>query len=266
MKMKVGVLRNAIMCLIAVLPGSAFASAATTPEILHDGADAKHMVVKNMHQTRYIEMFLAFKDPATQKLVAACYNPMFTSEGIPATRDTAPQALVEGLDFEKIKKEYGVLNASLNGPKLWLPDWTEIEAGVVREFNGIAAPWVGQLDMGGNTGGVAESKPYKPKKIARKSGIGWNKGTTVLLLDDQEGNTWVMKGFQLGLTPPYTYQEFVAAGMDQFKNLPDGWTFRVKTLEKDLIERPENGIATIMPDEFFNVYDLTGPGMTNYTP
>jgi hypothetical protein len=33
-----------------------------------------------------------------------------------------------------------------------------------------------------------------------------------------------------------------------------------------LIEVPENGVATIMPDEFFNVYDKTGPGMSNYKP
>jgi hypothetical protein len=29
---------------------------------------------------------------------------------------------------------------------------------------------------------------------------------------------------------------------------------------------PETGIATIMPDEFFNVYDKTGPGYSNYKP
>jgi len=91
-------------------------------------------------------------------------------------------------------------------------------------------------------------------------------GTTVLLLDDAEGNTWVMKGFQQGLKPRYTYKEFVAAGAGNFKKLPPGWKFRVKTLDKDLIEKPENGVATIMPDEFFNVYDKSGPGMSNYKP
>jgi hypothetical protein len=33
-----------------------------------------------------------------------------------------------------------------------------------------------------------------------------------------------------------------------------------------LIEKPANGVATIMPDEFFDVYDKTGLGMTNYRP
>ena len=219
-----------------------------------------------MHKTRFIEIFLAHRDAKTGKLVAECYNTMFTSKGIPASKDTAPQARVEGLDFDRMKTEYGVVGASLNGPKLWLPDWTEIDIGVERDFNGIKAAWVAQLNMGDNAGGVAESTPYKPMTIARKSGLGWNKGTTVLLLDDAEGNTWIMKGFQLGLKPTKTYEEFVAAGAGNFKKLPPGWKFRVKTLDKDLIEMPEGGVATIMADEFFNVYDKTGPGMSNYKP
>jgi hypothetical protein len=236
------------------------------PKVLADGAGARSGRFDNMHKTRFIEIFLAHSDAKTGKLVAECYNTMFTSKGIPASKDTAPQARVEGLNFDAMKKEYGVGGASLNGPKIWLPDWTEIDMGVERAFNGMSAAWVAQLNMGGNVGGVAESAPYKPMTIARKSGLGWNKGTTALLLDDAEGNTWIMKGFQVGLKPQHTYEQFVAAGQSQFKKLPPGWKFRVKTLEKDLIEVPQGGVATIMPDEFFNIYDKTGPGMSNYKP
>jgi len=234
--------------------------------ILNDGVNAKSGRVENMHMTRFIEIFLATPDPKTGKLVAPCYNTMFTPQGIPASKNTAPQELVAGLDFDKMKEEFGVKGASLNGPKIWTPDWTDIEMGVEREFNGIKATWVAQLNMGDNTGGVSASTPYKPMTIARKSALGWNKGTVVMLLDDAEGNTYIMKGFQLGLKPQYTYEQFVASGKSNFKKLPAGWKFRIKTLDKDLIETPENGIATIMPDEFFNVYDKTGPGMTNYKP
>ncbi len=38
------------------------------------------------------------------------------------------------------------------------------------------------------------------------------------------------------------------------------------TLEEDLVETPEGGVATIMSDEFFNIYDKAGPGQMNYTP
>jgi len=254
----------------ALLTAGALASSAQTtapaePSVFSDGVGAKYVRVKNMHKVRFIEIFLAGREAKTGNMVAACYNTMFTHEGIPASKNTAPQTLVQGLDFAKLKKAYGVLGASLNGPKLWLPDWSDIDAGVERDFNGIKAAWVAQLNMGTNTS-VGESTPYKPMTIARKSGMGWNKGTTVLLLDDADGNTWIMKGFQVGLKPQYTYEQFVAAGQSQFKKLPAGWKFRIKTLEKDLVETPEGGVATIMPDEFFNVYDKTGPGMSDYKP
>jgi hypothetical protein len=234
--------------------------------VLDDGANAKSARVDNMHGTRYIEMFLAAKDPKTGKLVAACYNSMCDpGTGIPASRDTAPQAAVEGLDFDRMTKDFGVLGASLNGPKLWMPDWAEFEVGATRDFNGIKAPWVAQLNMEGE-GAVSESESYAPFTIFRNSSIGWNKGTTVLLLDDAEGDTWIMKGFQLGLEPHYTFEQFVDAGETNFKKLPPGWKFRIKVLDEDFVETPEGGLATIMPDEFFNVYDKTGPGMSNYQP
>jgi hypothetical protein len=240
-------------------------SAPAQPAVLGDGAGATYKRVENMHQTRFIEIFLAAREAGTGNLVAACFNTLFTSKGIPASKDTAPQALVEGLDFEKMKTEYDVIGASLNGPKLWLSDWTDIDVGKEREFNGIPAAWVAQLNMGNNTS-VAETTPYRPMSIARKSAVGWNKGTKVILLDDAEGNTWIMKGFQLGLKPLHTYDEFVAAAASTFKALPKGWKVRIKILAQDLNEKPEGGVATIMSDEFFNVYDKTGPGMSNYRP
>ncbi|MFO1407744.1 MAG: hypothetical protein U1F08_09470 [Steroidobacteraceae bacterium] len=257
--------RAAALLLVAAVPMLAQGSPATAPAVLSDGDHAKSGRVDGLHHVRYIEIFLATKDPATGKLVAPCYNSTFSSAGVPPSKDTAPQAKVEGLNFDKIKAEYGVLGASLNGPKLWMLDWVEVDIGVQRQFNGIHTAWVAQLNMEKDAS-VSESTPYKPVTIARKSGLGWNKGTQVLLLDDPDGNTWVMKGFEIGVKPQHTFEQFVAGGAGNFKKLPAGWKFRIKTLDKDLVERPANGVATIMPDEFFNVYDKTGPGMTNYKP
>ncbi len=262
--------RTMKMSLLAVsvfgaVPLSFAQQAPVQPAVLGDGAGAIYKRVDNMHQTRFIEIFLAAREAGTGNIVAACFNTMFSSKGIPASKDTAPQTLVEGLDFATMKEKYGVLGASLNGPKLWLPDWTEIEAGKERQFNGIPAAWVAQLNMGKNTS-VGETTPYMPVTIARKSALGWNKGTAVILLDDAEGNVCIMKGFQLGLEPQHSYEEFVAAAAGKFKTLPKGWKVRVRTLDEDLIEKPEGGVATIMSDEFFNVYDRTGPGMSNYKP
>lgn len=263
---------KAALVAVSLLAPVAFAQPAATPQpgaaqpaVLGDGVGAKYKRVDNMHRVRFIEIFLAGREAKSGNVVAACYNTLFTSKGIPASKDTAPQGPVAGLDFDKMKKEYGVLGASLNGPKLWLPDWSEIDVGAERDFNGLKAVWVAQLNMGDKTS-VGESAPYGTMTIARKSGLGWNKGTKVILLDDAAGNTWIMKGFQLGLKPQYTYDEFLATAPSRFKALPKGWKVRVKVLDKDLIEKPEGGVATILSDEFFNIYDKTGPGMSNYKP
>ncbi|MGA7149145.1 MAG: hypothetical protein WBX17_11740 [Microbacterium sp.] len=232
------------------------------PDVLLDSEGAVFRHIDGTSGTRYIEMFLLVRDPDTGNLAAACYNSMFAGGGIPASRDVAPQALVEGIDFERLKTELDLLGASLNGPKIWTPDWIEAQVGAQRDFNGIAAPWVAQLDMK-KAGPVAEVTPYEPMTIARESRLGWNKGATVMVLDDAEGNAWVLKGFQLGLEPRFTYEDFLVNGHTYFQNLPAGWKFRVTTLDDDLIETPEHGVATIMSDEFFNVYDRSGPGQMN---
>lgn len=240
-------------------------NAVAEQKVLTDSDSAKTMRFDNMHQVRFIEIFLALQDPKTGKMVAPCYNTMYTSSGSPTSKNTAPQEMVEGLDLEKIAKENGVLKAFLNGPKLWLPDWVEVAVGKEREFNGMTAGWCAQLNLP-DKGGLGEDSPYQPLEIARKSKWGWNKGTKTILLDDPEGNTWILKGFQLGLNPKQTYDEFLAAGQSNYKKLPLGWNVRVITLEEDVIEIPETGVAIIMTDELFNVWDKTGPGMTNYKP
>jgi hypothetical protein len=105
--------------------------------------------------------------------------------------------------LEQVKSKYGVMGASRNGPKLWIPDSFDIDAGVVRQFGGMTFPWTAQLNLGKNVD-VNKVTPYQPTTIARKSAITWNKGTKVIVLDDAAGNTWIMKGFQLGLHPKQT--------------------------------------------------------------
>ena len=49
-------------------------------QVLRDGDGAKTMRFDNMHQVRFIELFLAGREAKTGKMVAACYNTMYTSE------------------------------------------------------------------------------------------------------------------------------------------------------------------------------------------
>ena len=78
------------------------ALAGPEPKALSDGANAKPKRIENTHLLRYIEIFLAGLKPDTGNIVASCYG-TYANPDIPATKDTAPQALVEGLDMDKIK-------------------------------------------------------------------------------------------------------------------------------------------------------------------
>ena len=59
-------------------------------------------------------------------------------------------------------------------------------------------------------------------QIARNSKWAWTKGTKVALLDDPDGNTWILKGFQLGLNPQQTWEEYLAKGAANYKTASRG--------------------------------------------
>ena len=66
-----------------VTPSFAQAAPAAGPQVLRDGDGAKSVRFENMHQTRFIELFFGTKDPKTGKLVAPCFNTMYTSKKPP---------------------------------------------------------------------------------------------------------------------------------------------------------------------------------------
>jgi hypothetical protein len=232
-----------------------------------DGASTQSKHFDNMNRVRYIEIFVVGGNGITGNLRANVYNTTFIPGlDIKTDKDTAPQAWVQSLNNDEIKKRFSALGAAINGPKLWMLDWVDIPLGADQEFNGKTIPWCAELHLTKTELKEMGKLPYVSTTIARKSKIGYNKGTLVFLIDDSAGNTWIMKGFELGMTPRWTYEEFAADPASKFKQLPTGWKYRTKVLDQDLILVPETGVATIMPDEFFNVYDKTGPGYSNYKP
>ncbi|HTQ51307.1 MAG TPA: hypothetical protein VMJ12_11390 [Candidatus Acidoferrales bacterium] len=249
----------AIVATITMLTGCA--------NLKDDGADAKVSRIDNLNQVRYLEIFVVGGNGITGNLRANVYNtsliPGFDGA---TTKDSAPQEYVEGLSTEQIKKQFGALGVALNGPKLWMIDWFELPLGKDEDFNGREIPWCATLHLTKSQLKTMGKVGYQTTTIERTSKLGYNKGTTVYLIDDAEGNTWIMKGFEIGMNPKWTFQEFAADPASHFQHLPPGWKFRTKVLDQDLILIPETGVATIMPDEFYNVYDKTGPGYSNYKP
>lgn len=138
---------------------------------------------------RYLEVFIVGGNGITGNLIANIYNTPLVPDRDPSVKDTAPQAWAESLNTDEIKKRFGALGAAINGPKLWMLDWVDIPLGASEEFNGKNIPWCAELHLTKTELKEMGKLPYKSTRIARKSAIGYNKGSTVFLIDGTDGTT-----------------------------------------------------------------------------
>jgi len=248
-----------LLCLAA---GALLTGCSSLPK---DNANVQAMHFEKLNATRYAEIFLVGGNGLTKNLKANVYNTSALNGYNESNKDSAPQALCEAFNPKQVKKENHVLGSKLNGPKRWMLDWIDVPMGTERDFCGLKARWCAELSLKGMNFKDESKMSYHPTTVQRKTKFGYNKGTTAHLIDDAEGNTWIMKGFNEGLKPALSYEE-ASTTLAKRVTLPSGWKFRDKVLEQDLVLIPETGTARIMPDDLFNVYDITGPGYSNYKP
>jgi len=138
------------------------------------------------------------------------------------------------------------------------------------DFGGMKARWVNWLDLNGisTEPGAADDKNLT---VTRHTRFGFNKGTRTSVLDDPDGNPWVMKSFSLTTFPDQKFGEIAAPGSRP--ELPADrkfWSvllFRSVLLEQDRVLTPEkSGTAHITQDNFGNTYDRAGGPCSNFKP
>jgi len=229
-----------------------------------DGTDAKMMRFDKLRGMRYAEVFLIGGNGLTKDLQAAFYNTTDRNNSANPL-DTCPQALWDKVDSETLKKQYDVLGVFKNGPRYWAMDWIELPVGVERDFDGLKARWMGQVKLPKSVDLKKKgSSAYKPTTVARKSQMGFGKGQIVFILDDPEGNAWVMQASSMIVDPNLTFDQLPSLG-SKLKPAP-GWKFRVQVLDQDLTIKAVEGIAHIVQDDLENTYDLCADGSSNFKP
>src|SRR5215469_8986394 len=97
-----------------------------------DDTGAKLMRFEGIRGQRYTEIFLIDADE-TGQLIGGIYNTVGLNDP-DGTGDTTPQAVLDGIDVNALKGQYGVLGAFKNGPRLWCLDWAEVMVGKDRDF------------------------------------------------------------------------------------------------------------------------------------
>jgi len=87
----------------------------------HDDAGAKLMRFDNICGQRYTEIFLIGGHAIIHDINAGIYNTIGLNDP-DGTGDTTPQAVLDQVDVDALTKQYDVLGAFKNGPRLWCLD------------------------------------------------------------------------------------------------------------------------------------------------
>ncbi|WP_349268587.1 hypothetical protein MPNTM1_03558 [Mycolicibacterium parafortuitum] len=163
-----------------------------------------------------------------------------------------PAELWAKLDAQAIAAEHGAAAALLNGPRYWLMSSIEKDGGTEtpREtFGGIEMLRQATVSLSSMNPG-----PYSVNEVDRKSVFVYDAGTTVFELVDPDGRRWVMQTYSQSVDPDLTLDDLGALG-DRL-HLPDGWSYRARTLEQPLRVDTSTRKASVLQDDLANSYSL----------
>ena len=173
---------------------------------------------------------------------------------------------IEKIDAKKLAEELGVVACVLNIGRNWTMDEIDMHLGEVLDFQGVKMAWAGDMtsdEIMQHMGGA-----YAIGKIMRNTNWIYKAGSQVCLLREPSGLVWVMQEYTKEVDPTLTMENVHEIG-PKLKNLPEGWTFETKILEKDLTldTRRSGNWASIIRDELGNTYECTGfDDLANYIP
>lgn len=211
---------------------------------------------ENARGTHHAEALIMKRDADGPGGAGNYYNSLGVVDHVP---DEEFDARFRALDPGKLKKEYGGDAIRFNGPRRFLGNRFAAEA-----FDGGRQSMLGPIPM--HLYGVfvvpdfdafvaGKQTPYRETVSRRTTTWFFDAGAEVYELISPEGVAFVMQSASLGVDPHNTVDRLPTLG-DRL-SLPEGWQFRVRTLEKELVMRAtydQDPPNTIVLDEFENNY------------
>lgn len=173
---------------------------------------------------------------------------------------------IEKIDVKKLAAELGVVACVLNPGRFWTMDEIDLQGGEIVDFQGVKLIYGGDMTSDEIMGHFGS--PYVIGKILRNTNWIYKAGSQVCLLREPNGQVWVMQEYTNEVDKTLTMENIGEIG-PKLKNLPEGWTFETKILEKDLtLDTRRTGTwASIIRDELGNTYEGTGfDDLANYIP
>jgi hypothetical protein len=205
---------------------------------------APQRLIDNMRGVRYGEVLAMFlRDTG---LEAEVYGTQMLND--------CPQELWETLDADAITKDMGAVFVKLNGPRYWLLDGLGSKVAVVdpvfKDFNGIQMRRIATIPIGADFA----AGPYTVRNVNRGAVFFFDAGKTVYELVDPEGRAFILQARCVGVDSGMTEESLATLG--ERLALPEGWSYRSRVLDAELVVDTSATLATVVQDEFENTYTL----------
>jgi hypothetical protein len=163
-----------------------------------------------------------------------------------------PAELWSALDPQAIAKEHGAAAALLNGPRYWLMNGIEKQAGGAQErmtFGGIEMIKQATVQLSS-----MNPAPYTVNEVTRNTVFVFNAGEEIYELIEPDGKRWVMQTWSQVADPSLSRADL--PGLASRLTLREGWSYQprvlTETLRVDTTTRP----ARVTQDDLTNSYSF----------
>jgi hypothetical protein len=154
------------------------------------------------------------------------------------------------LDTAKLKKEWNVAAIVLNGPRYFIMDRNAIEnPGKVESFDGLDARLLAELEIKIHS---SKRQPYTENGVQRQNRYVYERGKNVYELLSPDGPVYVMQSYSQEVDKQLNEAGLLTLA-DHLK-LPQGWKYRTRTLDEDLVIQNVGGKAYVIQDDCKNSY------------
>ncbi len=165
-----------------------------------------------------------------------------------------PAELWDTLEVPALMEQLGALFVKLNGPRHWVLDGFGSKRApvdpVMASFNGLEMRRIAILELGK----MPMQIPYIDRKVDRGAIFFFDAGKPVFELVNPEGLAYVLQAYCVSVDP--TINEDNLGDLGAKLNLPEGWTYRTRILEEELVIDTSDTLATVLQDELENSYTL----------
>lgn len=177
-----------------------------------------------------------------------------------------PPEKFDAIDVNVLAKETESDAVWKNPRRFWMMDHLTVAlVGEPREFQGLMFNFVAKMQMPANfTPDAGQAAlAYRPGQIRRVTKYEFLAGSPVFLLRSPERVTWVMQTYTNHTAADLTESDLPRLG-DRL-SLGEGWEFKAKTLDRDLV-LDTNGLAHIVADDLEDMYQGCTEDVANLDP